>query len=114
MTAAAEQRSPTTPMTQEETIESLGGYEFGWADTDVAGASSRLVMNEEVVDDYSYQKSELEWMRESRQIALRLFERKPLPTWGADLSEIDFENIKYFVRSTEKQAQTWDDLPEEI
>jgi len=114
MTAAAEQRSPTTPMTQEETIESLGGYEFGWADTDVAGASARRGLNEEVVDDISYQKSEPEWMRESRQKALRLFERKPLPTWGADLSEIDFENIKYFVRSTEKQAQTWDDLPEEI
>jgi Fe-S cluster assembly protein SufB len=44
----------------------------------------------------------------------QLFGRKPMPTWGADLSEIDFDNIKYFVRSTEKQAQSWEDLPEDI
>ena len=37
-----------------------------------------------------------------------------MPTWGADLSGIDFDNIKYFVRSTEKQAATWEDLPEDI
>ena len=40
--------------------------------------------------------------------------RKPMPTWGADLSGIDFDNIKYFVRSTEKQAASWDDLPDDI
>src|SRR5699024_6323293 len=45
---------------------------------------------------------------------LKLFVRKPLPTWGAELDAIDFDNIKYFVRSTEKQAQTWDDLPADI
>ena len=45
---------------------------------------------------------------------MEIFDRKPLPTWGADLSGIDFDNIKYFVRSTEKQAQTWEDLPEDI
>ena len=37
-----------------------------------------------------------------------------MPTWGSDLSGIDFDNIKYFVRSTEKQAASWDDLPEDI
>jgi len=42
------------------------------------------------------------------------FTKKPMPSWGADLSEIDFDNIKYFVRSTEKQAQSWEDLPEDI
>jgi Fe-S cluster assembly protein SufB len=45
---------------------------------------------------------------------LKLFEKKPMPTWGADLSGIFFDTIKYFVRSTEKQAATWDDLPDEI
>jgi Fe-S cluster assembly protein SufB len=53
-------------------------------------------------------------MLQRRQRGLQLFERKPMPTWGADLSEIDFDNIKYFVRSTEKQAQTWEDLPDDI
>jgi Fe-S cluster assembly protein SufB len=67
-----------------------------------------------VVADISAKKSEPEWMLESRLKALKLFERKPMPRWGADLSGIDFDNIKYFVRSTEKQAATWDDLPADI
>jgi Fe-S cluster assembly protein SufB len=115
MTAAAEQRTPTTAsLSQEETIDSLGKYAFGWADSDVAGASARRGLNEDVVTDISEKKSEPEWMREARLKALKLFERKPMPNWGADLSGIDFDNIKYFVRSTEKQAASWDELPEDI
>ncbi len=53
-------------------------------------------------------------MLDMRLKGLRLFERKPMPHWGADLSGIDFDNIKYFVRSTEKQATTWEELPAEI
>src|SRR5690625_1943987 len=53
-------------------------------------------------------------MLKLRKKGLKYFERKPLPTWGADVADIDFDNIKYFVLSTEKQAQTWEDLPEEI
>ena len=45
---------------------------------------------------------------------LRLFGKKPMPTWGSDLSGINFDNIKYFVRSTEKQATSWEELPEDI
>ncbi|OQO93731.1 Fe-S cluster assembly protein SufB [Saccharomonospora piscinae] len=115
MTAAAEQRNPTTaPLSQEETIDSLGKYAFGWADPDTAGASARRGLNEDVVTDISAKKSEPEWMREARLKALKLFDRKPMPNWGADLSGIDFENIKYFVRSTEKQATSWEDLPPDI
>src|SRR5690606_33058903 len=69
---------------------------------------------EDVVTDISEKKSEPEWMRDARLKALKLFERKPMPNWGADLSDIDFDNIKYFVRSTEKQATSWDDLPTDI
>jgi Fe-S cluster assembly protein SufB len=119
MTAAAEQRNPTTApnsgqLSQEETLATLGNYEYGWADPDVAGADARRGVDEDVVRHISEQKGEPEWMLEARLKALRLFERKPTPNWGADLSGIDFDNIKYFVRSTEEQAQTWDDLPEDI
>nr|MBA2414799.1 Fe-S cluster assembly protein SufB [Geodermatophilaceae bacterium] len=54
------------------------------------------------------------WMLQRRLKGLKLFYKKPMPTWGSDLSGIDFENIKYFVRSTEKQATTWDELPADI
>jgi Fe-S cluster assembly protein SufB len=95
-------------------LEGLGKYEFGWADPDFAGATARRGLNEAVVREISALKSEPEWMLQARLKALRLFERKPMPTWGADLSGIDFDNIKYFVRSTEKQAASWDDLPADI
>jgi Fe-S cluster assembly protein SufB len=95
-------------------LNSLGQYEFGWADSDVAGASARRGISTEVVSDISALKDEPEWMLKKRLRGLDLFGRKPMPTWGADLTGIDFDNIKYFVRSTEKQAQTWEDLPEDI
>src|SRR4030095_16628430 len=59
-------------------------------------------------------KSEPQWMLDLRLKGHKLFNRKPMPTWGAELDDIDFDNIKYFVRSTEKQAATWDDLPPDI
>ncbi len=95
-------------------LEGLGRYEYGWADPDLAGASARRGLDEEVVRDISAKKNEPEWMLNLRLKGLRLFQKKPLPTWGADLSDIDFDKIKYFVRSTEKQATSWDELPEEI
>src|ERR1700678_1068376 len=100
--------------TANDHLEGLGTYKFGWADSDVAGASARRGLSEDVVRDISAKKNEPEWMLELRLRGLRMFERKPMPTWGADLTGIDFENIKYFVRSTEKQAATWDELPADI
>ncbi|MDQ1561463.1 MAG: Fe-S cluster assembly protein SufB, partial [Actinomycetota bacterium] len=95
-------------------LSNLGQYEFGWADSDAAGTGARRGINEEVVTDISNLKHEPESMLKNRLRGLALFRKKPMPTWGADLSGIDFDNIKYFVRSTEKQAQTWEDLPEDI
>ncbi len=95
-------------------LEGLGRYEFGWADADVAGSAARRGLNEDVVRDISTKKSEPDWMLRTRLKALRMFDRKPMPTWGSDLTGIDFDNIKYFVRSTEKQATSWEELPDDI
>jgi Fe-S cluster assembly protein SufB len=95
-------------------LEGLGRYEYGWADSDAAGAIARRGLSEDVVREISALKNEPEWMLQTRLKALRLFDKKPIPTWGADVSGIDFDNIKYFVRSTEKQAASWDDLPDDI
>lgn len=99
---------------QEATINDLGRYEYGWHDKTDAGASARRGLNEEVVRDISSRKNEPSWMLDLRLKGLRLFEKKPMPVWGSDLNGIDFDNIKYFVRSTEKQATSWDELPEDI
>ncbi|MDT0351444.1 Fe-S cluster assembly protein SufB [Pseudonocardia charpentierae] len=116
MTTAPEVHAPDKggSLTQEETLATLGRYDFGWSDPDVAGSSARRGLSADVVADISRLKNEPAWMLEFRLKALGLFEKKPMPRWGADLSGIDFDNIKYFVRSTEKQAATWDDLPADI
>lgn len=95
-------------------LKDLGRYEYGWADSDTAGSSARRGLNEDVVRDISARKGEPEWMLKLRLKSLRLFDKKPMPSWGSDLTGIDFQNIKYFVKSTEKQATTWDELPEDI
>ncbi|MEX3609987.1 Fe-S cluster assembly protein SufB [Rothia sp. LK2588] len=95
-------------------LEGIGTYEYGWFDSDEAGQAAQRGLSEDVVRDISAKKNEPEWMLNMRLKALKFFDRKPMPTWGADLSEIDFDNIKYFVRSTEGQAKTWEDLPEDI
>jgi len=65
-------------------LEGLGQYEFGWADSDVAGSSARRGINTEVVTDISNLKSEPAWMLKNRLKGLALFEKKPMPTWGAE------------------------------
>ena len=78
-----------TVPTQAETLARLGRYEYGWADTDTAGASARRGLNEEVVRDISAKKNEPQWMLDLRLKGLKLFDRKPMPTWGAELDTIE-------------------------
>ncbi|GAB3178771.1 Fe-S cluster assembly protein SufB [Nesterenkonia halophila] len=99
---------------QNPELEGLGTYEYGWSDSDAAGANAKRGLDVDVVEDISSKKDEPDWMLKLRRKGLKYFDRKPVPVWGADLSEIDFDNIKYFVRSTEKQAQSWEDLPQDI
>ena len=109
--------NPTTVTeqpTQAEQIEALSQYRYGWHDSDLAGTTAKRGLDESVVRGISAIKEEPAWMLERRLRALKLFKRKPLPTWGADLSSIDFDSIKYYVRSTERQATTWDELPADI
>ena len=69
-------------------LEGLGNYEFGWSDSDSAGASARRGLNEDVVRDISAKKNEPEWMLEMRLKGLRLFEKQdnyttlPVPSFG--------------------------------
>ena len=81
-------------------LASLGTYEFGWSDSDVAGAAAERGISPEVVRNISALKNEPEWMLKNRLKGLEVFLKKPMPAWGADLSGLDFDNIKYFVRST--------------
>ena len=95
-------------------LDGIGKYEYGWSDKTDAGSNSRRGLNEDVVRDISSKKNEPKWMLDLRLKGLNLFDKKPMPSWGSDLSGIFFDTIKYFVRSTEKQATSWEDLPDDI
>jgi Fe-S cluster assembly protein SufB len=102
-------------VTQEEHLRELAkGYRFGWVDPDHSVFTPKKGLSAAVVEEISALKDEPDWMRKSRLKALKHFEARPMPWWGADLSEIDFQDIYYFIRSTEKQANSWDELPEDI
>src|SRR5690606_40152144 len=99
-TQAPEQRS------DEEIIASIGAYEYGWHDSDEAGASAQRGLNEDVVRNISALKKEPEWMLNQRLKALRLFGKKPMPSWGSVHPGIDFDMNQYYVRYTALQLYT--------
>src|SRR5438128_6419456 len=102
-------------ITQQEHLQELSkGYRFGWSDPEHSVFKPKKGLSPAVVEEISAMKSEPDWMRKRRLKALKHFEQRPMPWWGADLSEIDFNNIFYFIRSTEKQAGNWDELPDDI
>ncbi len=71
-------------------------------------------LSEEVVEEISRIKNEPEWMRKFRLMSYRTFSEKPLPTWGADLSHLDFNKIRYYASPTDKKSRSWDEVPEYI
>jgi Fe-S cluster assembly protein SufB len=101
-------------LTQDEAIASIGSYAYGWHDSDAAGRDAKRGIDEGVVREISAVKGEPEWMLATRLKALRLFERKPMPRWGPDLTGVRFDDIKYYVRPTDRPATSWEALPEDI
>ncbi len=109
-TAASTAKAEQTDLAQD-----LSQYKFGWADRDDQYSfTSKKGLTRETVEEISALKDEPAWMRDMRLRAYEAFLRRPMPNWGSDLSGIDFDQIFYFVRATEKQANTWEDLPDEI
>ena len=75
---------------------------------------SKRGLSREVVEEISYWKNEPEWMRQFRLHSLEVFLKKPMPTWGADLSEINFDEYIYYIKPTDRQGKSWDEVPEKI
>jgi Fe-S cluster assembly protein SufB len=89
-------------------------YAYGFHDVENYVFKSERGLSAEVVAAISERKKEPEWMRKFRLKSLEYFFARPLPTWGGDLTEIDFDNIFYYIQPTEKQATSWEDLPADI
>src|SRR3989304_3293433 len=92
-------------------------YKYGFSNPDAAKDyffKSGRGISHDVVEAIAEHKAEPDWMRQFRHKSLDYFLARPMPNWGADLSGIDFENIYYYIKPTEKQADRWEDLPAEI
>jgi len=87
---------------------------YGFFDAESYVFKAKRGLSEAVVKEISWMKNEPEWMTKFRLRSLQIFQKKEMPTWGADLSKIDFDNIYYYLKSTEKQGKTWDDVPADI
>ncbi len=99
---------------QDAFLEKLGDYQYGFNDPDLSVFKTQRGLSEETVRQISAMKAEPEWMLEFRLKALKHYRLRAMPTWGADLSKLDLENILYYVRPTEKSSTSWDDVPENI
>ncbi|MBS4750108.1 Fe-S cluster assembly protein SufB [Carnobacteriaceae bacterium zg-ZUI78] len=95
-------------------VPALAEYKFGFKDDAEILYSTGQGLSEAVVRDISQQKNEPEWMLDYRLKSLNLFYKLDKPTWGADLSELDFSDITYYQKANETVAKSWDDVPEKI
>ena len=106
--------------TETEIVEGIGsdyGVKYGFSNPDAAKDyffKSGRGISHEVVEAIAEHKNEPDSMRKTRHQALDTFFAKPMPTWGGDLTGIDFDNIYYYIKPTENQVENWEDLPADI
>ena len=90
-------------------------YKYGFHDSeDNYSFKSGKGLTREIVEQISEMKNEPRWMREFRLKALEVFCRKPMPTWGGELSHLNYDDIHYYMKAADRQGKSWDDVPAEI
>lgn len=94
--------------------EMFSDYQYGFSDVDVSIFKTEQGLTKEIVETISKKKNEPKWMLDYRLNALKEFYKMPMPTWGGDLSELDFEDMTYYVKPSEKTERNWDEVPIEI
>ncbi len=92
----------------------LGKYKLGWSDEEDYVFKPKKGLNLDIVKEMSWMKGEPDWMMKKREKALRHFDKRPMPNWGGDMSEIYFDDIFYYIKPTDAQVDNWDDLPDAI
>ncbi|GGM35738.1 FeS cluster assembly protein SufB [Paraliobacillus quinghaiensis] len=92
----------------------VGEYKYGFHDRDVSIFRTEKGLTKKVVEEISSMKDEPQWMLDYRLKALEQFYNKPMPQWGGDLAELDFDEITYYVKPSERSERSWDEVPEEI
>ena len=99
--------------TQHEELAALSEYKYGFKDDVQYTFRSRKGLNAEVIRELSHMKGEPQWMLDFRLKALEIFNKKPVPTWGGKIN-LDFDEITYYTRPSDKTESSWDDVPADI
>ncbi len=100
-------------MTTENLEMDYSKYDFKDS-TELYVHLSKKGLSREVVESISKLKDEPQWMLDFRLRSYDIFMKKPMPTWGGDLHKIDFQNIYYYAKATEKTEKSWDDVPADV
>ncbi|GAA0366795.1 Fe-S cluster assembly protein SufB [Alkalibacterium iburiense] len=96
-------------------VPELKEYQFGFHDKDVEAVyDTGRGLTEDIIRDISARKNEPQWMLDYRLKSYEHYKSRPTPEWGADLSDVDFDNYTYFRKASDKPARSWDDVPEKI
>jgi Fe-S cluster assembly protein SufB len=101
---------------QNPSLDIRDGYseKYGFHDPEQFVFKSRKGLDRDIVSEISYMKHEPQWMRDIRLRSLEIFEKKPLPMWGGDLTKINFQDIYYYVKPTSEEAKSWEDVPADM
>ncbi len=99
---------------EQKMFKDITEYRYGFKDPDNSVFRTKKGLDEEVVCQISAMKGEPEWMLEFRLKAYKHYKNRSIPTWGADLSKLDLDEIYYYVKPTEAEGKSWDDVPESI
>jgi len=97
-----------------KSLPELEAYQYGFHDKDVSVMKMEKGLSRKVVEQISTMKNEPGWMTDFRLRSLDIFYSKPMPNWGGKLDELNFDDIRYYVKPSENQGKTWDEVPEEI
>jgi Fe-S cluster assembly protein SufB len=99
---------------RESPIAGVGDYKFGFHDDITPVFKAKRGLTREVVCQISEMKNEPAWMREFRLKSLEIFWQKPNLTWGGDLSHLNYDDMYYYVKPSEKSERSWDDVPADV
>ena len=95
-------------------LPDIGDYKYGFKDKDVSIFRAGRGLTKEIVEEISRMKEEPQWMLDFRLKSLDKFYEMPMPQWGGDLNDLDFDEITYYVKPSEKSEKSWDEVPDEI
>jgi Fe-S cluster assembly protein SufB len=102
---------------REERVEPAalkGDYQFGFHEPDQSVFRARKGLDREIVEPIPAIKGEPTWMRDIRLKAFNIFLQKPMPAWGGNVAKMNFDDIYDYVKPSDREGRTWDDVPENI